>query len=264
MNHVDPVVDLRPERVEARERLGDAVHGRSELLRVRAEQSVPDHERRAVVLVEILRVDRVVNAVMTREVHHPVDGAAHLSDQLRVNPELVERRERVDDREDEHRNAEEREREIEGEARPAREHGLSQRDPEIVVLALVVDDVRRPEEVHLVTEPVPPVVEEVDADEGHCPREPGGSPRRREIDQARVLRHPRVDRELGRRPEDQHDLRRDPAAEIAQRVGEAIDGDAAPPRPEQLAANQEEEEGDGEGDGIGHRVGYEARALRER
>ena len=73
-------------------------------------------------------------------------------------------------------------------------------------------------------EAVPPVVEEVDADEGDDPGQPRRAPRGRQVHEVRVLVDPRVDRELRRGPEDEDHLRGDPAAQIGERVGEAIDG----------------------------------------
>ena len=180
-------MNLRPHRIEARERLRDAVDGRLDLLGVRAEDAIPDHERRAVVLVEVLRIDCMMHAMMARQVEEPIERTAELPHQLRVDPELIERRQRVHDREDQRGHAEQRERQVEGETRPRRERRLPQRHRQVVVLALVMDDVCRPQEVHLVTEAVPPVVEEVDADERDDPRQPRPAPREaREIDELRV------------------------------------------------------------------------------
>ena len=67
----------------------------------------------------------------------------------------------------------------------------------------MVHDVRAPEQVHLVREAVPPVVEEVDADERNSPR-PGAV----KGDDAEAREDERVDRQLERGEEHDLDLRR--------------------------------------------------------
>src|SRR5207244_3002120 len=72
---LEPRVDLRPERVEALERLDGAVDDGLALHLEGAEDAVPDDESAAVVLVDVARVDPVMAAVVRRRVEDPLDGA---------------------------------------------------------------------------------------------------------------------------------------------------------------------------------------------
>ena len=95
-------------------------------------------------------------------------------------------------------------------------------------------------------EPVPPVVGEIDEHEGD---EPGDDAVACERDEAQSVVEPSVGCEERRPREDDHHLLADAAAEVGERVLEAVD--TAPPLragDEQLEADEEEEERDREGD----------------
>ncbi len=167
-DHVDHRLELRADRIEAAKRLGDAVDRPRLLGREGPEQSIPDDQDRAVVAIDVLGVARVVHAVVRRRVQHRLERTepAH---ELGVNPELVERAHRIGDHEHQRRDADHRQRQRERQAGERRQHRLAQRDRQVVVLALVVHGVRGPEQVHPVRRAVPPVVDEVDADERDDP-----------------------------------------------------------------------------------------------
>src|SRR3546814_5511972 len=80
-----PFVKRRPEQVEAAEILDDAVAG---LVVValgleRAEPFVPDDEHPGIILVEIARVGRVVDAVVRRGVHRSEEHTSELQSLMR-------------------------------------------------------------------------------------------------------------------------------------------------------------------------------------
>src|SRR6266567_4362708 len=87
-------MELSPERIEATQRFDQAIDGRLHFRLPRTEQPIPDDQRAAIVLVEVLRVDRVVDAVKRRRIEDTLEPT-ELADELRVNPELVEQVERI-------------------------------------------------------------------------------------------------------------------------------------------------------------------------
>ena len=157
------------------------------LLGVGAEQAIPDDEHAAEVAVEVGVVDGVVDAVVARRAEPAVEPA-EAADLLGVDPELVEQVDQRDDAEDQRRKAGERHRQVEDPAGEPAARGLAQRGREVVVLALVMDDVRGPEQRDAVAGAVVPVVEEVVADQRHDPdprrRMPAGATARSAVEHA--------------------------------------------------------------------------------
>jgi len=199
-----------------------------------------------VVLVQVARVDRVVHAVERGGVDDPLEEAEP-GDELRVDPELVERGQAEDHREGEEGHAEQRERQVERQhGEPGRDR-LPQRDREVVVLAVVVNHVSGPENVHLVGEPVPPVVGELHAEQRRHPGQPGGG-----NGEQPVLVEPLVGGGEHRgADEEAHQLLSDPAAHVRHRVAGPVDGEALRFRHRQLDADAHEEERNGQGDEVG-------------
>jgi len=93
---LEEVVHLCLERIEALERLHQSVDGLLALLDVRAEEAIPDAKGRRVVPVQVAGIDRVMHAMLRRGVEDPF-VPAEPSHQLRMDPELVQRAQRVDD-----------------------------------------------------------------------------------------------------------------------------------------------------------------------
>jgi len=123
---------------------------------------------------------------------------------------------------------------------PDGEHGLPQGDGEVVILALVVHGVDRPEQVHPVREPMPPVVDEVDRHEGDHPRPRGALAEREQA----VLVQPDVTARDHGDFEDEQDLLRHAAREVGDDVREPVELEPAALCRPQLDADEQEEERD--------------------
>ena len=116
-------------------------------------------------------VDAVMHAVVRGRGEHAVEPA-ELADELGVDPELIEKIDQPDGDEHDRRDAGDRHRQIED---PAEQHAgarLPQRGREIEGLALVMDDMRRPEEADLVVDAMVPVIEEIVGDQRADPHPP--------------------------------------------------------------------------------------------
>jgi hypothetical protein len=198
---------------------------------------IPDQEHAAVVAVEVDVVDGVVDAVVARRAEPAVERA-EAADLLGVDPELVEQVDQRDDREDERRKAGDRHRQVEDPADQPAARGLAQRGRQVVVLALVMDDVRGPEQRDAVAGAVVPVVEEVVGDQAD---RPGPRRRRRELPDGEALVHRDVDAERQHRREDAGDLAHDAEADARERVVEAIAGATARAADRELDADQRQE-----------------------
>jgi hypothetical protein len=136
------------------------------------EHPVPHDQDSAVVAVQVDGVRAVVHPVVGRRVEDELDRPGQLLDQLGVHEELVHQVEPVADVQRPRRHPEQRQRQPEEEVEPGVPL-LPQRGAEVHVLRGVVRLVRRPAHPDAVGEPVIPVVGEVDAGEGQCPRPPG-------------------------------------------------------------------------------------------
>jgi hypothetical protein len=90
----------------------DAKYRLLDLVLVSAEQPVPEDENAAVVLVEILVVDAVMDPMVRGRGEHAVEPA-QLADKFGVNPELVEEIDQTDRDEYDRRHAGDRHRQIE-------------------------------------------------------------------------------------------------------------------------------------------------------
>ena len=139
------------ERVEGTQGPPDAVDGwiALEFFLEGAEKPVPDDEQAAIVAIDVARVLGVVHPVIGRRDEDPF-VPPELADVLRVDPELVDQVDRPDGYDDGCRDT----REIHGNVKdPAEQEtraGLSQGGREVVVLALVVGHMGRPENRPLV------------------------------------------------------------------------------------------------------------------
>jgi hypothetical protein len=187
----------------------------------------------------------VVHAVVGGRVEDPLERSQP-PDEPRVNPELVERVEGRDREEHRGRKAEERERQVEHPREGGLQGALPKRDREVVLLALVVDDVRGPSRAHLVAPAVEPVVEKVHPDEA---RDPGPGCGRGDLEQSVAREEPGVAGEQGGLEEDLRDLLQDAAGEVVDRVAQPVDVPLEDLRHEPLHSDEEEEDGDGELDG---------------
>ncbi|MEZ5253698.1 MAG: hypothetical protein R2689_07535 [Microthrixaceae bacterium] len=108
-----------------------------------AEHAVPDDEDAAVVTVEVLALAAVVDPMMRRRVEHELEPTRQLVDRLGMDPVLVDEVEPARHRDDPRANPDEGERREEHDRRN-RQQRLTQRGRQVVVLAGVMIDVRRP------------------------------------------------------------------------------------------------------------------------
>jgi len=87
--HVDPLVQVQPQRVVALHLTHDAVLRRFAFLDEGAEQSVVDDEHATVVAVDVLGIAPMVGTVVGRGVEQPLDGSGQLADPLGVQEVLI-------------------------------------------------------------------------------------------------------------------------------------------------------------------------------
>src|SRR4029079_9100493 len=138
--------------------------------------------------------------------------------------------------------ADQRERRVEEPLDELIQPALSERDREVVLLALVVDDVRRPHEAHAVAHSVKDVVREVHAEE---PRDPRGHRAGRDRGESEAIVDPRIADDAQDAEEDGQQLLPDAAAEVRDRVDQPVAVGAEPRRVDKrLDAHQDEEERD--------------------
>ncbi len=112
-----------------------------------------------------------------------------------------------------------------------------------------MDDVRCPHEVHDMGRAVPPVVEEIDADQSH---DPGPRRTRRHLDQGEVAPDPEIAGEEDRLEEQPRHLLPDAAAQVRDGVMKAVDALSLPARHDELEPDEDEEDRDGDGDIVDH------------
>ena len=165
----DVLVELRPQRIPAREWFRQAVHRVLALRRERVEPAIPHNQYAGVVAILIFRIHAMMHPVMRRRVEDPLGPRRHAPDRARVNPKLIDEIERVTDGELLECHAEHGERDVEDPREHAADGRLTQRHREVVFLAGVMHDVTRPEQVHLMRHPMKPVVGGVHGAEGHDP-----------------------------------------------------------------------------------------------
>ncbi len=241
-------LDVRPQRVPRAQRAARAVDRRlgRVLVGESAEQAVPDDQDPAVVAVDVAVVDRVVDAMVRRAGEDAVEPAEP-PDVLRVDPVLVQQVDQRHRAEHLGRDACERHRQVEDPAEQRAGARLAQCRREVVVLALVVDDVGRPEQRALVPDAVLPVVTEVveHQREQPDPRAVGGQPPRRH-----VLEGPGVDAHAQRAREHAADLRQHAQPDAVDRVVDPVGVAAAQPTPTQFDRDQREEHRRGQRDDL--------------
>ena len=234
-------VEVGPQRVPAPQRGADAVEDLLVLSLVDEglEQAIPHHEHAAEVPVEAVVVLAVVDAVIRRR-REPAVEPTEPSDQPGVDPVLIQKVDHPGDSHHQRRDADHRQRPVEEPAQHEPGRGLPQRGGEVVLLARMMDDVRRPEHVHLVGETVEPVVAEVVSDQ----RERPGPPRvGRKPEQCEVLPRDRVDAEPHRCGEYAGDLAHHPQADAGDRVVAPVRVPAARPASEELHQDEQDEDG---------------------
>lgn len=222
---------------------GDAIGRLHDFLLKGAEHPVPDDEDASVVPVDVLRIAAVVDAVMGRGVHDPLEWP-HPVDQFGVNPELVQQ---VDGHAGEEHlgwESDHGEGPIHPHHQDLLQYALAQGDTQVVVLALVVDDMTNPEDVDFVCRPVCPVIGEIREHECggphgpvlvECPWPPLCCP----MEYRCVCAH---GDDLG---EQGAGLVHDPAADVGHAVPQAVESLALELVPYHLQSDEGEEDGDG-------------------
>jgi hypothetical protein len=212
-----------------------------------SEESVPHDEDAGVIAVDVLRIRPVVDAVVRRGVHDPLDRA-HAADRLGVNPVLVEQAERAHQRDQLGPEAEERQRHPEHHSEERRRPRLPQGRAQRVPLTRVVDDVPRPEEADFVAHAVIPVVTEVFGRDEQQPRQRPGA----EVEEA-ILVEPGERGEPGAFDAGLHHQTAEPARQAGGGVLGLVAVSAAGQH-ERLDGEAGQEEGNREDGGLFHDV----------
>ena len=111
-----PRMGVYPDGIVTFQRSRDAVADFFFFFGERAENSVPDDENSRVILVEILLVHAMMDSVMRRRVEN-IFEPAHFLDDFRVNPELIDQIQAVNENERPERETEKGERNVENPVR---------------------------------------------------------------------------------------------------------------------------------------------------
>ncbi len=171
-----PFVERRAEQVEVGQVLDDAIT-RPVIIALRLERpehAVPDDEHAGIILVEIARVGRMVDAVMRRRVHHRLKPARHAPDHLGMDPELIDEVQPRDEEDHRGRKSDHEQRQTEDEAQAEEAGpGLPQCGRQIIMLAAVVDDMARPEPAYAVGRAVEDIISEIVEHKGEDEPVPG-------------------------------------------------------------------------------------------
>src|SRR5688572_4401299 len=243
-------LDIGPDRIPGIEGRACPVHAALGLGRETAEQPVPDDQDSAVVPVDVPVVDRVMHAMIRRGRKDTVDPAQP-ADVLGVDPVLIEQVDQGRRREYLRREADHRHRQVEQPSKQSAAAGLPQRRREIELLALVMDDVRRPEDGALVPDPVMPVVAEVVHDDARHPYPPGLG---RQFPHRELGPCERIETDSQELREEVRELAQDTETQAVHGVIQAVGVAAAKATPGVLESDQGEEERRRDGNGTAHGV----------
>ena len=135
---------------------------------------VPDNQNARIILVDVFRIGPVVHPMVEWRVEEPFEDRPHSVDGLRVDPDLVQEVESEGRHKDLQGHPQYCKWEVNHPGVHPAEPGLSQGDTEIVFLALMMDRVSCPEQIHPVADAVIPIVGKVDDERTDGP----GPPRR--------------------------------------------------------------------------------------
>ncbi len=219
VEHGPVIGEVGGDRVERAKPAPDAEDRLFDLILVGAEQAIPENEDAAVVLVEILVVDPVMDAMVRGRGEHAIEPA-ELADKLGMNPELVQEVDQADRDEHDRRNAGDRHRQVKDPAEQDARTRLPQGRREIEGFALVMDDMGGPEDADLMVDAVVPVVEEVVGDQRPDPDSPVV---RSKSKQRKVIVDKDVDSDAQDQHEDAGNLTQDAGRKRPDRVIEPID-----------------------------------------
>lgn len=251
---VADVVKIGPDGVPTGEGFGDAIDHFLALGLKGAKEAVPDDEGAAVVLVDVLGVDAVVDTVMGGGVEDKLKPAGELVDGFGMDPELVEGIELVDDDKNEGGESDDGEGQVKNPTGGTLESPLPEGHAEVVLLALVVDDMASPEEANLMGVSVKPVVEKVCADKTDEPDPPGVA---FECKKAGVLVKLDVGNAQDGLKEGSEDLLAYTAGDVGKGIVETVELALAQFGDEELDPDEEEKDGNGQCDVVGgflHRI----------
>ena len=253
-DHRGPVVEVGPHRVPAGEGRRRAV-GRLLLFDLkRAKDAIPDDQDARVVSIEVLGIGPVVHAVVGGRVEHGLERT-HAPDQPGVDPKLIEGVELHGDQVELRRDPEQAQGCVEPHAGEALKGALAQGHGEVVVLALVVNDVACPQEVDLVGGAVEPVVGEVDPEQRDRPGHPALAVELGHADHlAAKAEGAEVQGEADPEGQDPAHAADDPAVDVVEGVVEAVDPALEHAGGDELDPDQDEEDRDREGDQADHRA----------
>ncbi|MNH88767.1 hypothetical protein D3C73_412810 [compost metagenome] len=163
---------------------------------------------------------------------------AELGNVPRMHPELVQQVQRRNTDEHQQRHADDRHGQVENPAQQKPGTGLAQRRGEVVVLALVVHRMRRPEDVALVAHAMQPVVAEVIKDEG---KHPDPHAVGRKLEQRQMFEGKRIGHQAHALGQQARGGREHASADAVDRVRHPIVADPAPTVGQQFDGNQHKE-----------------------
>ena len=183
-----------------------------------AKEAVPNDENAAVVFVQVPLVHGVVSAVVAGAAK-PAVKPTQLAHLLRVHPKLVEQVDECHGAKHQGRHTQHSHGQVKNPAEQKAAAGLAQCRAQVVVLALVVHRMRRPQQPHAVAGAVQPVVAKVVHQQGNNPHPQCVSGQAPQGDMFKSECVKPGHEELGK---DAHHLAHDAQADAVQAVGQAI------------------------------------------
>ena len=253
-------LEVGPQRVPAVQRTARAVDAGFGFFLETAEDPVPHDQDAAVVAVQIAVVHGMVHAMIGRRAEPAVEPteAGHV---LGVDPELVEQVDQRDHAEHQGRHAGQGHRHIEDPSEQRARTRLPQRRRQVVVLALVMHDMRGPEDGALVAGPVQPVVAEIVEHQRQQPAVPGG-PERVVAPQRHAAEDGRVDAHAQQPGEHGAELAEHAQADAVDRIVQPVGIASARPAPGDFGGDQQQEDRRRQDDDLGRAQAHAPRFWR--
>ena len=179
-----------------------------------------EEQEQTIVRVNAIRVASMVHTMMARSVEQIFNGS-QLANRFSVNPVLEQEVEVLVG--DKHgRRQDKGKRKVEHPTKVTLQHALPQRRGLIVVLRAVMHHMSRPEQVHLMTGTMEPVISKVNKDE---PEHPGPQRQRVQLHQRVAFIHPNVSLQSNGSQDEQVDKLLDhPSCQRCQQVVQARTG----------------------------------------
>ena len=202
-----------------------------------AKQTIPDNEHPAVIAIHVESILRMVSPMIGRRHKEPLEPA-QLGHMAGMDPKLIEQVKGRHRDKHQQRHAQQRHRQVKDPAKYKPGTGLAQGCGQVVVFALVMHRMRRPQHVALMPKAVVPVVAEVIK---HESKQPDPQAVLRQLQQRHILQRQGVGDQahaLGQQP---GRGRQHSRAQAADGVCQAIGTHPAPAVGQQLDSNQHKE-----------------------